>query len=149
MKVISRLFFPALLVACSTPQNTNYEASLACVSEGWNSGNAKAASDCFTEDATYQDMMSDSTLKGRESLFEFFGGTEGRKNKMTMIWHDQTFDQVSNTGFAEFSFHYGTWSHGVIRYELRDGKVSHWREYWLESPQAWDELPIIKEDTVQ
>lgn len=77
-------------------------------------------------------------------LFEFFGGEAGRPQDMKMIWRDRSFDPISQTGFAEFSFYYGSWAHGIVRIEMENGKISNWREYWTESDTDWENIPIFE-----
>lgn len=49
------------------------------VAAGWNAGDARRAADCFTDNAIYTEPPAKQVYRGREALFKFFGGTEGRK----------------------------------------------------------------------
>ncbi len=43
------------------------------VAAGWNEGDARAAADCFTDDAIYSEPPGRQLYEGREALYEFFG----------------------------------------------------------------------------
>lgn len=112
------------------------------VAKGWNSGDARLAADCFTRDAIYSEPPDKQLFHGREALFEFFGGDDGRDRPMHMVWHHLTYNSDTGIGMGEFSF----WiedsdpSHGVIVVRLRDGLITNWREYYYESELPWEEF---------
>ena len=106
----------------------------------WNEGDAQTAADCFTEDAVYSEPPAKQLFRGREALFEFFGGAEGREGQMSMEWHHLAFDTATQIGFGEFTFSYGSAAHGVAVVRLHDGRIANWREYWYESDLAWPEF---------
>jgi len=124
------------LSACANGQD-NFDNALACVADGWTAGDAKAASECFTEDAFYTESGQRQLYEGRQALYEFFGGAEGRESTMSMTWHGRAFDPAAQTGLAEFTFEYGTYAHGVAIIQLKGDKIAEWREYWYESEQDW------------
>lgn len=110
------------------------------LAEGWNNGNARQAADCFTEDALYTEPPDKQYYSGRDELFKFFGGDEGRAGDMNMIWHHIVFDEEKQIGAGEFTFTYGDTVHGVTMIKVRDGLISNWREYWYASPLLWEEF---------
>jgi hypothetical protein len=67
-----------------------------CVADGWNEGNAEKAAGCFAEDAIYLDPPDKQIYRSRKELFEFFGGKEGRKRPMKMVWCD-----LASAGFRK------------------------------------------------
>jgi hypothetical protein len=134
-----------LLSACSVHKTTGlntteFERLMQTIATGWNTGNARQAANCFTEDAIYTEPPDKQLYKGRAALFKFFGGDEGRKNTMKMTWHHLIFNEREQLGAGEFTFEYGTAVHGVVMVKVREGKISNWREYWYESPLAWEQF---------
>jgi ketosteroid isomerase-like protein len=115
-----------------------FESLMHTVAEGWNAGDAKKATDCFTEDAVYIEPPSKQLYRGRAALFKFFGGEEGRKSEMKMTWHHLMFNQSEQTGAGEFTFEYGSKVHGMVIVKLIGGKIHRWREYWYESDMDWE-----------
>lgn len=118
--------------------SAQFKQLLITLSDGWNEGNSQKAANCFTEDAIYTEPPDKQVYKGRQELFEFFGGSKGRPGVMTMKWHHIVFDEEAQIGAAEFTFTYGSSVHGVTMIRIRDGKISNWREYWYESPLDWN-----------
>jgi hypothetical protein len=77
---------------------SEFRALLETVSRGWNTNDARMAADCFTEEALYSSPPSTRIRRGRESLFEFFGGAKGRPKPMNMQWHHIVFDETAQIG---------------------------------------------------
>lgn len=78
-----------------------YKALMQTLADSWNDGDARKAAGCFTENALYTEPPDKQTYRGREALFKFFGGTEGRKGNMTMAWHHLLFDKERQIGCGE------------------------------------------------
>ena len=110
------------------------------LAEAWNQGDSHRAADCFTEDAIYSEPPDRQLYEGRDALFEFFGGDDGRAGAMSMTWRHRAYDPTTGIGFGEFSFTYGSTVHGVVVVRLREGKIANWREYWYESELPWEEF---------
>lgn len=106
----------------------------------WNEGDARRAADCFTGDAIYTEPPDKQIYVGRDALFRFFGGESGRKGQMSMTWHHIAYNPATQTGAGEFTFAYGSTVHGVAVIKVRERRISNWREYWYESPLAWEEF---------
>jgi hypothetical protein len=119
---------------------TDFEKLMWTVADGWNEGNARKAADCFAKDATYVEPPDKQIYRGREELFEFFGGEEGREEPMKMTWHHLAFNEATGVGSGEFTFEYGTFSHGVVMVRIQNGKIQNWREYYYESELDWDDF---------
>lgn len=117
-----------------------FSALLQRLASGWNQGDARMAADCFTEDAIYTEPPDKQVYRGRDALFRFFGGESGRPGQMTMMWHHIAYNPTTQVGAGEFTFSYGGTVHGVAVIKVRDGKISNWREYWYESPLAWEQF---------
>ena len=122
------------------PSTTEFVAVMEELASAWNAGESARAAACFTEDAVYSEPPAKQLYRGRQALFEFFGGNEGRPGQMSMDWHHLAFNPETGVGFGEFSFTYGTTAHGVAVVRLRDGKIANWREYWYESEFPWDQF---------
>ncbi len=110
------------------------------VADGWNSGDARQAADCFTEDALYTEPPETQYYSGREALYKFFGGENRRAGDMNMVWHTLVFDEEKQIGAGEFTFTFGDTVHGVTMVKVRDGLISNWREYFYPSALSWDEF---------
>ena len=109
------------------------------VSRGWNEGNAKMAADCFSKDAQYSAPPS-SPRSGRQSLFEYFGGAQGRELPMHMQWHHLVFDSRRQIGMGEYTFKYRIQTHGVVVVKMENGFIKNWREYEIESELPWEQF---------
>ncbi len=136
-----------LLVSCkSRPgkpaglDTAGFEKLLATVAAGWNTNNARMAADCFTEDALYSSPPGENIRKGRQALFEFFGGAQGRPQPMSMLWHHIVFDPAQQIGAGEYTFTYRIRTHGVAMIRVVNGKIANWREYEVESRKNWEEM---------
>ncbi len=121
----------------TTPQFQNL---LETVARGWNTGNARMAADCFSENATYSSPPSQNVRQGRETLFQFFGGPNGRPKPMSMEWHHIAFDEASQIGMGEYTFTYEIRTHGIVAVRVANGKITNWREYEVQSPLDWKQL---------
>ena len=121
-------------------KTVQFEALMMKLARGWNEGDAQKAADCFAQDAVYSEPPDKQLYRGRDALFKFFGGNEGRKRTMKMTWHHLIFDEQKQIGAGEFTFEYGGKVHGVAMVKIRHGRIQNWREYWYESPLDWDEF---------
>jgi ketosteroid isomerase-like protein len=115
-----------------------FRALVQRLADGWSSGNARQAADCFTEDAVYSEPPDKQLYRGRDALFRFFGGEKGRPQAMKMTWHHLAFDETDQIGFGEFTFEFGGRVHGVAVVKVEGGRIRNWREYWYESDLDWD-----------
>lgn len=122
------------------PRSRQFVRALAEVAQGWNEGDSRRAAAAFAEDAVYSEPPDRQLYRGREALFRFFGGEQGRKGQMSMQWHHLAFDPALGVGFGEFTFTYGSTVHGVAVVRMREGLIANWREYWYESPLTWTEF---------
>jgi hypothetical protein len=141
--VIVFLFIPISKnaeLAESKLNENQFQKLMQTMADGWNEGDAKKAVDCFTADAVYTEPPDKQIYKGRDQLFNFFGGNKGRSEAMSMTWHHLIFDEKTQIGAGEFTFTYGSTVHGVAMIKIRDGKIGNWREYWYESPLAWEKF---------
>lgn len=110
------------------------------LADGWNPGNAQQAANCFTDDAIYTEPPDKQYYAGRDALYQFFGGANGRAGEMNMIWHHIIFDETKPLGAGEFTFTYGDTVHGVTMIKVRDGLIRNWREYWYASELLWEDF---------
>jgi hypothetical protein len=111
------------------------------VAAGWNAGDARRAAACFTEDAVYSAAGDSTARHGHAALYTFFGGERGRPAPMFMTWHHRAFEPATQLGFGEYTFGYaGYQSHGVTVIQLRQGRITRWREYEVASPASWAEF---------
>jgi len=59
---------------------------------------------------------------------------------MHIEWHHLIFDQAQQVGTGEYTFTYNLTTHGIVIVRLRNGLISNWREYEIESPLPWKQL---------
>jgi hypothetical protein len=117
-----------------------FESVMHEVAAAWNANDAGRAASCFTEDARYSAVPEARVRKGRDELYQWFGGADGRPKPMRMEWHHLVFDPDQQLGVGEYTFDYETRSHGLVIVKLRKGLISNWREYEHESRRSWREL---------
>lgn len=119
----------------------HFEKLLYQVAEGWNEGDAQKAAECFSEDAIYIEPPDRQFYRGRQALYEFFGGSSGRANPMTMTWHHLLFDATKQIGVGEYTFAYrGRETHGIVIVQIAEGKIRRWREYQYRSEISWEDF---------
>jgi ketosteroid isomerase-like protein len=117
-----------------------FRALMETVAAGWNAGDARRAADCFTEDAVYSEPPRKQFYRGREALFQFFGGKEKPVPPMKMTWHHLAFDEKAQIGFGEYTFQMNNRYHGIVVVRVRDGRIANWREYQYQSPLEWEQF---------
>jgi uncharacterized protein (TIGR02246 family) len=117
-----------------------FRALMEAVAAGWNAGDARRAADCFTEDAVYSEPPRQQFYRGREALFQFFGGKEKPEPPMKMTWHHLAFDETAQIGFGEYTFQMNNRYHGIVVVRVRDGRIANWREYQYRSPLEWEQF---------
>lgn len=108
------------------------------VAAGLNENNGRKAADCFALDAIYSEPPNKQIYRGRDRIFEFFGGWKGRPKITQMVWHHLAFDEQTQTGSGEFSITYGSTAHGMVSVRIRDGLIGNWREYIYPSALDWN-----------
>ena len=131
------------LVPASAPEpltSAGFRKLMETVSAGWNTGDARKAADCFTEDALYLEPPDKQFYAGRPALYEFFGGATKPEPPMKMTWHHLGFDEASQVGFGEYTFQMNRRYHGIVVVKVRDGKIANWREYQYESKLDWKDF---------
>lgn len=121
-----------------TMTETEFQELMQRLAGCWSRGDASAAAGCFTEDAVYMEPPDRQLYVGRDELYRFFGGDQGRAHEMSMRWHLMLFDARTQVGMGEFTFGYGGQVHGVALVQISDGHISKWREYWYESDQPYE-----------
>lgn len=110
------------------------------VSEGWNEGDARKSAECFSEDVVYVEPPDKQVYKGREALYQFFGGEIGTEIPMVMAWHSLAFNEDEQVGFGEYSFRmYGNY-HGIVIVKIENGLIKFWREYQYQAELNWEEF---------
>lgn len=118
---------------------SDFEKLLYQVAEGWNEGNAQKAAECFSVDAVYMEPPDRQLYRGRQALYEFFGGSSGRASPMMMTWHHLLFDESRQIGVGEYTFSYkGRETHGIVIVQIAEDKIRRWREYQYRSEMNWE-----------
>jgi hypothetical protein len=107
------------------------------LSQGWNEGNARMAAEVFAENAVYEEPPKKQFYKGKQQIFEFFGGDKGFELLMKMKWHNLSFNEATQVGFGEYTFAMNNQYHGIVVMQFKKGKITHWREYQYPSAVEW------------
>ena len=119
---------------------SDFKQLVQTVADGWNEGNARKASDCFSEDAMYVEPPEKQLYQGRAELYEFFGGDAGTDIPMKMTWHHLAFNEEEQVGFGEYTFQMHERYHGIVIVKIESGLIKHWREYQSRSELSWEEF---------
>lgn len=111
---------------------------LQTIADGWNAGDPRLATACFTEDAVYVEPPDRQRYVGRRQLADFFG----RGVEFSMTWHRIVFDEEGRVGFGEYTLCViGEFTlHGITAVEIEDGVISGWREYQYRSELPFEEF---------
>jgi len=117
-----------------------FQKLIGTLTDGLDSNNARMAADCFTADAMFSSLPDPEIRKGRQALFEFFGGEKGRPKTMSILWHHLIFDPATQIGAGEYTFTYQVRTHGLAIVRIVDGKIANWRQYEVESRLNWEEM---------
>ena len=114
-----------------------FKALMQTVAAGWTEPDPRKAADCFAVDAIYSAPPEPHPHQGREELYNFFHGEGAQARRMSMVWHRLAFDEESQIGFGEYTFHGDHQFHGVTVVRVVDGKIKNWREYEVQSNLDW------------
>ncbi len=125
-------------------KKVEFEAIMQALANAWNQGDTQAAADLFSKNAVYSQPPDTQLYQGRDKLYEFFGGANGRPGAMSMTRHHLAYNENAQIGLGEFSFTYGSTAHGVAVVKIEEGKITNWREYWVSSDLGWKEF--VKEN---
>lgn len=104
------------------------------IRDSWIAGDTARALECFTDDCVYIEPPDEQRYEGRDELFEFFGGED--PPPMDLVWHHLVVD--GNNGAGEYTFRGNRQYHGIVIVQLRDGRISRWREYQVASTLDWE-----------
>ena len=148
MRILSVTAVFVLLMGCGSARKpethgftqADFQNLLDKLARGLNTGNARLAADCFTEDAKYSSAPDPLVRKGRPALFDYFGGEKGRAQPMSMLWHHVLFDPTAQIGMVEYTFTHQIRTHGVAVIRIVGGKIANWREYEVQSRNGWEEM---------
>ena len=121
-------------------RTVDYKQLMNQLAEAWNANDAERAVNLFADDAVYSAPPSSRVRRGRQELFRFFGGANGRPGPMKMEWHHLVFDEDSQIGAGEYTFTYEIRTHGTVMVRIVGGKIANWREYEEASPLDWAEF---------
>jgi hypothetical protein len=139
--VLACAILPRAIAGEARTTEVQFERLLHQVADGWNANDARKAADAFAEDAIYSEPPDKQLYRGREALYKFFGGPQGRKEWMRMTWHHIAFNEKTQVGAAEFTYAWpGGQVHGIASIRVKDDLIANWREYFYESPLAWEKF---------
>ncbi len=118
---------------------TEFRKLMQTIADGWNTKDAKNAADCFSDDAIYIEPPDKQFFRGKDQLYEYFGGEAGFD--MKLAWHHLFFDEEKQHGAGEYTFEFNSKiHHGVAIVELENGKIKLWREYDVPGNLSYEEF---------
>jgi hypothetical protein len=125
--------------ACRTRETVtpaDFEAIMKAYGDAREAGNARKASECFTEDALVSSPPA-TVHQGRETLFQLFGADRKDAAPVTIRWHNFVYDPKTEIGAVEFTIQYHLQTHSVAFIKLSHGLISNWRQYDVASGTDW------------
>lgn len=114
-----------------------FRAVLDELSDGWARRDYAAVAGKFAGDVHYGDPLR-YAFRDRAGLQAFFEADEGHEQHTT--WHTVVFDEAQQAGAAEYKYDGTDRYHSVMLVRVRDGKITHWREYQQVDPRGWEEF---------
>ncbi len=120
----------------------SFDELMRSLARAWSTGDPEAAVNCFTDDVVYIEPPDRQRYVGRAAIYELSGGAEaiGRPPSMSFAWHQLFFDPERQTGAGEYTFRGRRQYHGVALVQLRNDRISHWREYQYQHDADWEEF---------
>jgi hypothetical protein len=92
----------------------------------WARRDYEAAAAFFAEDVRYADPLH-YAFADRASLRAFFDADEGAEQRTD--WHFVLFDESRQVGAVEYTYEGSRRYHGTALVRVKDGVITHWREY--------------------
>ncbi len=117
--------------------SAEFQALLEALAEGWRRRDYASVADHFALDVQYGDPVR-YQLDGRAALQTFFSADDGFEQYMS--WHLILFDEAQQIGAAEYTYEGTHRYHGAILARVRDGRITHWREYQHTDAKSWREF---------
>jgi len=117
--------------------NAEFREMLQTLAAAWQRRDYATAVSFFAEDVKYADPLR-YEFANRADLQAFFENDEGLEQQS--VWHNILFDEARQLGVAEYTYD-GTWRyHGTVWICVRDGRITHWREYQHTDPREWEDF---------
>lgn len=107
------------------------------LAKAWANRDYKTAAETFAEDVRYADPLR-YTFTERVSLRAFFEADDGREQKTT--FHTVIFDEPRQIAAVEYTYDGSHRYHGVALIRLKNGLITHWREYQHIDQRSWLEF---------
>ena len=117
--------------------DADFRRLLARLSEAWGRRDYAAAAACFADDVRYADPLR-YAWRGRAAVRAFFEADDGPPQRTE--WHTVVFDEAAQRGAAEYSYEGTHRYHGVVLIAMREGLITHWREYQHVDPRPWPDF---------
>ena len=112
-----------------------FAALLDRLAVGWAAGGSGAVAAEFVENVRYADPTR-YRFESRSGLIPFFEPPPGGHS---VVWHRWLFDEVAQSGVAEYTYEGHRRYHGAVVVEVEaDGKIAGWREWQHVSELDWD-----------
>lgn len=146
-KFVLLFFFSVSILSCNEKDQSlstvEFKTLMNNVAQGWSTLDTDLALSSFDEDAIYMEPPNVQYFRGHDQLRPYFDELEEHHQ---MVFHQLWFDETTQTGAGEFTFSYGeaTASVGIAIVELKNGKISFWREYFREGPTDFTDFLRIE-----
>lgn len=113
------------------------------IAKGWSTQDTDLALSSFDEDAIYMEPPNIQYYRGHKQLRPYFDALD---NKYKLQFHNLWFDEINQSGAAEYTFSYGedTADVGIVVVELEKGKIKFWREYQRKGPTEFKDFLQIE-----
>jgi ketosteroid isomerase-like protein len=126
-----------------------FQALMHQLAHAWSIQDTESALACFTPDAVYMEPPDIQLYQGHGQLRAYFAAlTPGTYMRFHNLW----FDPIKQIGIGEFSFGIAgkpTADHGIVVIELRNARITHWREYQRKGPASFEEFTGTSNKTWQ
>lgn len=101
----------------------------------WRQKDYNRAASFFSHEVRYADPLN-YAFQSRAELLDFFCADEGFEQKN--VWHNFVFDEQTQTGAVEYTYEGTHRYHGVALVKIKNGEITHWREYQHISKLDWE-----------
>jgi hypothetical protein len=111
-----------------------FDRLLADLADAWTRRDYRAVAARFAPGVAYADPVR-YAFTSRDDLLAFFENDDGLEQSVR--FHLAIFDERRGIGAAEYTYIGNHTYHGVVLVRVREGEITHWREYQHTSPLDW------------
>jgi len=114
------------------------------VAQGWSTQNTNLALSSFSDDAIYMEPPNTQYYRGHKQLRPYF---DELSSEHQMKFHNLWFNPKNQSGAGEFTFSYGKEKAdtGIVMVEIKNGKITFWREYHKKGPSEFQQFIKVED----